>query len=224
MQTSQGQMLSYLEKGENTRAWRPEGSMEEKATWWRVSRDKSHRFGEPLSNGSHCSGNILTDRSTEFLRRTVFHVGALEDGSSGAVVVKTPESSVYPGIPSIRSEILLSTNFSDCQYCYCHLGNNSCLLKQEEGGWGTGWGEGRAASQCGGCSWRAALSTQLTGAVMGEVLSPGLGSALDGCMTLSKSFRLVLSCPPDSTCLLYADGSHTYILILNLPTELELLS
>ena len=59
---------------------------------------------------------------------------------------------------------------------------------------------------------------------MGEVLSPGLGSALDGCMTLSKSCRLVLSCPPDFTCLLYADGSHTCILILNLPTEIELLS
>lgn len=114
----------------------------------------------------------------------------------------------------VISEILLSTNSSDCQYHYCHLGNNSCLLKQEERGWGTWCGEGGVASRIGGCSWE----------VMGERLLPGQGSALDDCTTLSKSFWLVLSPPLKFSCLLYAEGSHAYIFILNLPAELELLS
>lgn len=59
---------------------------------------------------------------------------------------------------------------------------------------------------------------------MREVLLRVLGSALDGCMTLSKPFWLVLSSTLDFTCLLHAYGSRVYIFILNLSTELQLLS
>lgn len=59
---------------------------------------------------------------------------------------------------------------------------------------------------------------------MGVLLWLELGSALSCCMTLSKSSWLVLSFLPDFTCLLYADDSRAYILILNHPTKLELLS
>lgn len=44
------------------------------------------------------------------------------------------------------------------------------------------------------------------GSTMEEMLLLGLGSDLDGCMTLSKSFWLVLSSPPAFICLLHADG------------------
>ena len=145
---------------------------------------------------------------------------SLSCGSLGGWVFRG-NGSENPGVICLSwnsllviSEILLSTNSSDCQYHYCHLGNNSCLLKQEERGWGTWCGEGGVASRFRGCSWE----------VMGEMLLPGQGSALDDCMTLSKSFWLVLSPPLEFSCLLYAEGSHAYIFILNLPTELELLS
>ena len=140
--------------------------------------------------------------------------GSLRGGVFRGNGSENPGVTCLPWNTLVISETLLSTNSSDCQYHYCHLGNNYCLLRQEERGWGTWCGEGGVASQFGGCSWE----------VMREMLLPVQGSALDDCMTVSKSFWLVVSPSLEFNCLLYAEGSHTYIFILKLPAELELLS
>lgn len=131
--------------------------------------------------------------STKFLRRKSLSHGRLwSKVLQGEVGMKTAELSVYPGSPSVSSEMLLSPDSSDCQYCYCYLGSNSCLKARGRGlrgrleeGWSSllGWR----------LQLRAGLFHPASGSSMGKEVLPGLGSALHGCMTLSKSFWLVLS-------------------------------
>ena len=56
----------------------------------------------------------------------------------------------------------------------------------------------------------ACFSTQLKLSAI-EVFLPWLGSALDGYMTLSKSFWLLRSFPLDFICLLYANGFSIFL-------------
>lgn len=146
----------------------------------------------------------------------------LQQGSSGEVVMKTPGLSLWPEIPSVSSEILLT----QVAWMLIRLPLPGKQRLSESKRKGAEEQFGGRNSCYGGGSQDLCFSTQLQGMAGGGgggVHFRGLGFALDGCMTLNKSFWLVLSLPA-LTCLLYADGSHPYILTLNLPTELELLS
>lgn len=78
-----------------------------------VQETNAMRFGkdQPVSNSSHCSGDIFID-STEFPRRTVFLVALLEDGSSGEMVLRPWSHLFILEFPSCYLKILLSTNSS----------------------------------------------------------------------------------------------------------------
>lgn len=167
-------------EGKNTGAWGPE------AAWRRKEQvETSNRQMSLFWRGPALVKWQLLLCKHPHRQHWISEKGSRSHGSlwsevlQGEVVVKTPDLSVYLGSPSVSSEMLLSTNSSGCQYCYCYLRNDSCLKVRGRGlrsRLGEGWGSLPGKGRDGGCSWELCFSTQLQGVVWGK--RSCLGSSL----------------------------------------------